>query len=89
MADLIASREARPTADPSDLTDRLLRETVDGRLLTREELTSLLRNWTMGEVATLAASVGIVVHALAENIALQYQLRRHLQLLPDAIDGPS
>ena len=87
VADLIASREARPTtADPSDLTDRLLRETVDGRLLTREELTSLLRNWTMGEVATLAGSVGIVVHALAENIDLQYQLRRHLQLLPDAID---
>ena len=86
VADQIASREARPPADPSDLTDRLLGETVDGRPLTPEELTSLPRNWTMGEVATLAASVGIVVHALAANIDLQSHLRRHLQLLPDAID---
>jgi cytochrome P450 len=86
VTDLIASREARGAAEPADLTDRLMHETVDGRPLTPAELTSILRNWTMGEVATLAASVGIVAHALATDTDLQYQLRRHLQLLPDAID---
>ena len=86
VVDLVASRETRGATGTADLTDRLLRAKVDGRPLRLDELTSILRNWTMGEVATLAASVGIVAHALATNIDLQYQLRRHLQLLPDAID---
>ncbi|MCC7042950.1 MAG: cytochrome P450 [Acidobacteria bacterium] len=86
VADVVASRQERRDSAPVDLTDRLIRETVEGRPLSLEELTSILRNWTMGEVGTLAASVGIVAHALATNIDLQYQLRRHLQLLPDAID---
>ncbi len=86
VADLIASRQARGATETVDLTDRLMRETVGGRPLALEELTSILRNWTMGEVATLAASIGIVVHAVADAIDLQYQLRRYLQLLPAAID---
>jgi cytochrome P450 len=86
VATVVESRRERGDAAPVDLTDRLIRETVEGRPLSLEELTSILRNWTMGEVGTLAASVGIVAHALAANVDLQYQLRRHLQLLPDAID---
>lgn len=86
VADLIASRQARGATETVDLTNRLMRETVGGRPLSIEELTSVLRNWTMGEVATLAVSIGIVAYALANTSDLQYQLRRHLQLLPAAID---
>ncbi len=85
VADLVSARQQR-LGGASDLTDRLMADTVNGRRLTLEELTSLLRNWTMGEVGTLAASVGIVVSALADNTALQHQLRRHLRLVPEAID---
>jgi cytochrome P450 len=86
VADLIASREVRGEDAPQDLTDALIRDTVDGRRLTLDELTSVFRNWTMGEVGTLAASIGILAHAMAADVDLQYQLRRHLQLMPPAID---
>lgn len=85
VADLVRTRQQRPGGTP-DLTDRLIADTVNGRRLTLEELTSLLRNWTMGEVGTLAASVGIIVSALADTTTLQHQLRRHLRLVPEAID---
>ena len=86
VADVIASRDPDAPGPAADLTDMLLRETVGGRRLTQAELTSILRNWTMGDVGTLAAAIGIVAHALASEVELQCQLRRHLRLVPDAID---
>lgn len=63
---------ARAAGDP---TDRLLRERVDGRPLSDDEIVSIVRNWTVGELGTIAASVGIVVHALAHDPDLQARLR--------------
>ena len=59
-------REAGSSA-PDDVTTRLLNETVDGRPLTDEEVVSLLRNWTAGDLGSLAACLGIVVHRLANR----------------------
>ncbi|MEO6958910.1 MAG: cytochrome P450 [Burkholderiaceae bacterium] len=47
---------------------------------------SILRNWTVGELGTISASVGILAHYLAVNPALQRQLRERPYLLPVAID---
>ena len=47
---------------------------------------SILRNWTVGEVGTISAAVGILVHFLAEHPDLQQQLRDRPSLLPTAID---
>lgn len=55
---------------PDDVTTKLLRETVDGRPLSDEEFVSIVRNWTLGELGTIAASVGILVHYLAEHVSL-------------------
>ena len=62
---------------PDDNTTRLLAETVDGRAITDEEIVSMVRNWTVGELGTIAASVGIIVHYLAAHPELQQQLREH------------
>src|SRR5690606_14042590 len=51
-----------------------------------EELVSLIRNWTVGELGSIAASVGIVAHHLAEDRALQDQLRADPTQLVPAID---
>jgi cytochrome P450 len=59
-------REAGEAAPP-DVTTRLLRETVAGRPLTDEEVVSILRNWTAGDLGSLAASLGVVVHRLATH----------------------
>lgn len=61
-----ARREAGDAA-PDDVTTRLMRETVDGRPLTDEEAVSILRNWTAGDLGSLAASLGVLVHRLATH----------------------
>lgn len=69
-----------------DVTRQLLREHIHGRPLSDEEIVSIVRNWTVGELGTIAASVGIVVHYLAEHPALQAALRLQPADLPAAID---
>src|SRR5690625_4566241 len=50
------------------------------------EIVSILRNWTVGELSTIAASAGIMAHYLAEHPELQDRLRARPQDLPAAID---
>lgn len=69
-----------------DVTSRLVREHIHGRPLSDEEIVSIVRNWTVGELGTIAASVGIVVHYLATHAPLQHELRHQPEQLPDAID---
>lgn len=57
--------------DGDDVTTCLARSTVDGRDLADEEIVSILRNWTGGDLASMAASIGVVLHSLAESEDLQ------------------
>lgn len=70
----------------ADVTSRLLAETIDGRPLTDAELVSIIRNWTVGELSTISACIGILVGYLAQRPGLQRQLREQPALLPAAID---
>ncbi len=83
---LLDERRALGAAAPDDLTTLLLTETVDGRPLTDAELVSMLRNWTVGELGTIVAAVGIVVHYLAERPDVQTTLRRYPELVGEAVD---
>lgn len=83
---LLAERRALGAAAPDDLTTRLLTERVDGRPLTDPELVSVLRNWTVGELSTIAASVGIIVHYLATRPDVQQMLRRYPDRIGAATD---
>ena len=71
---------------PDDVTTRLMNETVEGRPLTDEELVSLMRNWTVGELGTISASIGILMHFLAANPDWQQRLRDEPEILPEVID---
>ena len=82
---LVLRRDAGEQA-PDDVTTRLLHERINGRPLSDEEIVSMVRNWTVGELGTIAASVGILVHYLATHAALQAELRQHPDDLPAAID---
>ncbi|KGM15975.1 cytochrome P450 [Actinotalea fermentans] len=79
-------RTAGLVSAPGDVTAELLTERVDGRPLTDEELVSLIRNWTVGELSTIAACVGILVHALAERPEVQQLLRTDPAAIPSAVD---
>lgn len=86
IRELLDARRKAGSEAPDDNTTRLLKERVKGRLLTDEEIVSIVRNWTVGELGTISASVGILAHYLAERPELQQQLRERPSLLPAAID---
>ena len=67
--------EPRRDAPVTDVTGELMRETVDGRPLTDEEIVSILRNWTAGDLGSLATSVGVIVHFLAATPTVQREVR--------------
>lgn len=83
LLDVRRTAGANATDDP---TTRLLHERVNGRLLTVEEIVSIIRNWTVGDLSTMSSSAGIIVQYLAERPELQTKLRNDLTLLPAAID---
>ncbi len=83
---LLDERRSQGGDAPDDLTTRLMRERVDGRPLTDAELVSILRNWTVGELGTISASVGIVVHLLATRPDVQETLRRYPVTITEATD---
>ena len=68
--------ETRRTAPAKDVTGELLGDRVDGRPLTTEEIVSILRNWTAGDLGSLATSVGVLVHFLAVRPNIQQVVRR-------------
>ena len=84
--DLLETRLQAGAGPESDLTAALMHEKVWGRPLSNEEVASILRNWTVGEIGTISAAVGILAHYLAEHADLQKQLRTKPDLLPPAIE---
>lgn len=86
VASMVAERRARGATAQDDSTAALMHETVHGRPLDEAEIASILRNWTVGEIGTMSASIGILAHYLAEHPDLQERLRAEPSLLPQAID---
>lgn len=83
---IVAQLELSQNSSGNTVTWQLLQQEVNGQRLNNEEIASILRNWTVGEVGTIAASIGIIVHFLADNQELQQQLREQPELLYYAND---
>ena len=86
VGSLLRDRRATEAQASRDVTARLSRERVWGRLLRDEEIASILRNWTVGEIGTISAAVGILAHYLSEHVDLYRQLRGQPSSLPVAIE---
>lgn len=74
---------ATPPADP---TTALLAATFDGHPLDEADIVSILRNWTAGDLGSMAAALGVVVWFLATHPDVQQHLRAHPEGLAAAID---
>lgn len=83
---LLHVRRSASSNATEDVITSLLRSEVNGRALNEEEIISILRNWTGGEVGTIAAAVGIIIQFLTQHPALQQELRADFKKLPEAID---
>lgn len=86
VGELLQVRRAAGAQASDDITTSLLRDQTLGRPLRDEEIVGVLRNWTVGEVGTISAAVGILVHHVCEHADLQQSLRAQPSLLPDAIE---
>jgi cytochrome P450 len=86
VRELLVTRRTAGADAPDDPTTCLLRESVDGRPLTNPEIVSIVRNWTVGELGTIAASVGIIVTYLADHPDIESLLRADRSAIPASID---
>lgn len=87
IIDHLVDERRRDNAPPErDITSSLMHEKVHGRPLSNEELASILRNWTAGEIGTISAAAGIIAGHLASDEALQTKLRSDESLVPYAVD---
>lgn len=84
--DLLETRRQADAGPETDLTASLMHEKVWGRTLSNEQVASILRNWTVGEIGTISAAVGILTEFVASHPDVQSQLRSQRELLPAAID---
>jgi cytochrome P450 len=90
-----ANLDAPRTTQDSDnsATAVLLRAPVNGKRLSDDQITTILRNWVTGH-GTTADAMGIVLMHVARNHNLQSQLRQTPALVPAAMeeilrmDGP-
>lgn len=73
-------------AAPADPTTELLSATVAGAPLDEADIVSILRNWTAGDLGSMAAALGVVVHFLARHPGVQQDLRTRPAGTSAAID---
>lgn len=72
---LVDARRRAGADAPDDVTTELVRDRVDGRPLGDDEIVSMLRNWTGGDLGSMALCAGVVLTHLADRPALQDRLR--------------
>lgn len=72
---VLAPRRAAGDGAADDVTTELMRDEALGRPLTDEEIVSILRNWTGGDLGSLALCVGVIAHFLATNTAVFERIR--------------
>jgi cytochrome P450 len=82
----VRRRRQMGSGAPKDPTTELLGITVKGGLLPDADIVSILRNWTAGDLASMAAAVGVIFYFLATHTEVQDALRAHPDNLAAAID---
>ncbi len=80
---VITPRREDPSID--DVTAELVHDESLGRPLTDPELVSILRNWTGGDLGSMALSVGVITHGLTVRPELQDRFRHGSDAEVDAI----
>lgn len=91
VSEQVERRRALGDAAPEDPTTELTRVHVDdpagaAEPLTDADIVSVLRNWTAGDLGSIAASIGVVAHFLATHGEIQDELRSRPGDLTLAVD---
>ena len=82
----VRRRRRLGAAAPADPTTELLAATLAGAALEEADVVSILRNWTAGDLGSMAAALGVVVHFLARHPDVQQDLRSRPWATAAAVD---
>ena len=82
----VRRRRELGSAAPDDPTTQLLHVMLDDQPLPEADIVSILRNFTAGDLGSIAAALGVVVHFLATRRDVQDALRTEPAGLACAID---
>lgn len=74
IAEVVRPRVEEPDRF-DDVTSRLVHDTSLGRRLEFPEIVSILRNWTAGDLGSVARCIGVILHGLTKDLVLQEHLR--------------
>lgn len=78
---------ARAGEYPSDnVTSRLVHMRIEGKPLSDEYLVSIVRNWTVGELGTIANAITAIVNFLQANSVVRKQLQQAPEHIDHAVD---
>lgn len=86
VAAQVRRRREQGDSAHQDPTTELMQVMVNGRRLPDSDVVSILRNWTAGDLASMAAALGVVLHFLSTRGEVQAELRAGAGDLPAAID---
>jgi cytochrome P450 len=86
VAAQVRRRRELGTSAPEDPTTELLHVRVNGQPLADADIVSILRNWTAGDLGSIAAALGVVIYFLATHADVQRTLRADGSGLAPAID---
>ena len=67
MAGMFNASIAKNSIDVNSITAQLCCERINGRELSEAELVSILRNWTGGDLGSIALCVGIIIAYIAQH----------------------
>ncbi|GAB3945519.1 cytochrome P450 [Corynebacterium tapiri] len=73
--DALIAEAIEATKGTDTVTAQLVQDVSLGRRLRFEEVVSILRNWTAGDLSSMAYCVGVIVDQLARNPQLAQRLR--------------
>ena len=82
----VRRRRRMGSSAPEDPTSELLGVVLESKPLPDADIVSILRNWTAGDLASMAAALGVVVWFLATHPDVQQELRERPEGLAAAID---
>jgi len=86
VAAQVRRRRELGSAAPRDPTTELLHVRVNHELLSDADIVSILRNCTAGDLGSIAAALGVVIHFLATHPETQAALRADSGDLAGAVD---
>ena len=72
---IISQRRSDQAEESSDVVTQLCNDVSLGRRLSEPELISIMRNWTGGDLGSIALCVGVIVYEIAQKPILVEQLK--------------